>query len=106
MSFALQRTFRRARPSRRWLSPSSLARTSQIALRLFARPHGSLAAFWRRQFHAGAARFRQSDRDRLLWRTRAVFALANVFHFFAHEFTGLRRWRLAFAFVFVRPFDG
>jgi hypothetical protein len=65
-----------------------------------------LLAFRWRQFHAGATRFRQPDGDRLLWRTRAVFALADVFYFFAHEFTGLRRWRLAFAFVFARPFDG
>jgi hypothetical protein len=65
-----------------------------------------LPALRRRQFYTRAARFRQPDCDRLLGRTRAVFALANMFHFFAHEFTGLRGWRLAFAFVFVCPFDG
>ena len=50
-------------------------------------------------------RFGETNGDRLLWRADAVFALANVFHFFAHELTGLSAGRFAFALVFARAFN-
>jgi hypothetical protein len=62
-----------------------------------------LASFRRRQLHTGATRFRQTNRDGLLWRSRAVFSLTDVLHFFPNEFTGLRRWRKPFAFVLAGP---
>jgi hypothetical protein len=34
-----------------------------------------------------------------------MFAFANMFHFFAHEFARLGGRRQTFAFVFTRPFD-
>src|SRR5207302_5814180 len=43
----------------------------------------------RPQLHSGAPGFGQSDGDGLFGGTGAVFAFANVVHFFADEFTGL-----------------
>jgi hypothetical protein len=48
---------------------------------------------------SGAARLGQADRDRLLCRPGAVFALAHVVNFLAHELTGLCRRRLALSLV-------
>jgi hypothetical protein len=33
-----------------------------------------------------------------------MFAFADVFHFFAHEFARLCRRSLSFTFIFARPF--
>src|SRR5262249_7575714 len=45
-------------------------------------------------------RLGEADRDRLLRRASAVLAFPNVMHLFAHELSGLRRWRLPLGFVF------
>jgi hypothetical protein len=54
---------------------------------------------WTSKFHASASRFRESDGNRLLGRSRAVLAFTNVVHLFADEFASLRRWRLSSALV-------
>src|SRR5262249_10900435 len=76
------------------------ARRLRAALR-----RGLGAARRRRQRHAGAARLRQADGDRLLRRSRAVFALANVMDLLADELTRLRARRLPLPFVAPRPLD-
>lgn len=44
----------------------------------------------RRQLHTGTSSFGQSNCNRLLRGTRAVFAFTNVVHLLAHEFARLR----------------
>jgi hypothetical protein len=63
------------------------------------------AAFWRRQLYSGPPRLGQTNGDRLLWRSGAVFAFPNVFHFFAHKLARLGGRRLAFALIFARAFN-
>jgi hypothetical protein len=63
------------------------------------------AAFWRRQLYSGPPRLGQTNGDRLLWRSGAVFAFPNVFHFFAHKLARLSGRRLAFALIFARAFN-
>ena len=58
----------------------------------------------RPQVDAGAPCFGQADGDRLLRRAGAVFAFANVMHFFAHEFPGLCACGFALPFVTASPF--
>ena len=69
------------------------------ALRALACLLGYLALLGRRQVHACASCLRQSDRDRLPGRSRAVLALADVMNLLADEFSSLcgRRlpWRLS-----------
>src|SRR5687767_10633518 len=48
-----------------------------------------------RQLHARLPRLRQTDRDRLLRRPRAVLAFTNVMDLLAHELARLRAGRLA-----------
>jgi hypothetical protein len=62
------------------------------------------AALGWRQLYASPPGFGEADGNRLFWRASAVFALPNVFYFFAHEFPGLCGRRFALAFVFARPF--
>ena len=64
-----------------------------------------LAAFWRRQLYSRSPRLGQTNGDRLLWRSGAVFAFPNVLHFFAHKLARLSGRRLAFALVFARAFN-
>src|SRR5262249_16276948 len=47
----------------------------------------------------------QTNGDRLLRRSGAMFAFPNVFHFFADKLASLGGRRFAFAFVLVRAFD-
>jgi hypothetical protein len=63
------------------------------------------AALWRRQLHSSPPRLGETNGDCLLWRSGAVFAFANVFHFFAHKFARLSGRRFAFTLFFVRSFD-
>jgi hypothetical protein len=63
------------------------------------------AAFWRRQLYSGAPRLGETNGDRLLWRSGAVFTFPNVFHFFAHKLARLSGRRLAFALIFARAFN-
>jgi hypothetical protein len=84
-------------------SPSRFAAFGEIALGL---AFGSrLAALGRWQLHSGPARLRQTDRDRLLRRARAMFALADVLHLLAHKLPCLRRRRQPLPFVFACPFN-
>jgi hypothetical protein len=76
----------------------------EITLRLAF--YSFLAALRRRQFYSSPPRLRETNRDRLLRRASTVFALANVFHFFAHKLASLSRRRFALALVFARAFDG
>ena len=99
-AFTFQRAAYRARACRRRLAPTFSA-LGQVPLGLTFRPF--LASFRRRQLHTRATRFRQTNRDSLLWRSRAVFSLTDVLHFFPNEFTGPRRWRKPFAFVLAGP---
>jgi hypothetical protein len=64
-----------------------------------------LAAFWRRQLYSGSTCFRETNGDRLLWRSGAVFAFANMFHFFANKLARLCGRRFAFALVFACAFN-
>jgi hypothetical protein len=41
----------------------------------------------------------------LFWRSGAVFAFPDVFHFFAHKLASLSGRRLAFALIFARAFN-
>jgi hypothetical protein len=77
------------------------------------RPRGAFACARRRltssrrlEFHAGAARFRQTDGDRLLRRSRAVFPLTDVLDLLTNELPRLRRWRLACSLRLPRAFNG
>jgi hypothetical protein len=63
------------------------------------------AALWRRQLYSGSPRLGQTNGDRLLWRSGAVFAFPNVLHFFANKLACLSGRRLAFAFVLARAFN-
>ena len=98
-AFALQRPQCRARPSRRRPSPPA----ARAARRLRA-PLGRALRARRRlpEMNAGAPRFRQPNRDRLLRRSRAVLALTDVVHLFANELTSLRRRRLPLPFIAPR----
>lgn len=63
------------------------------------------AAFRRRQFHACASCFGQTDGDGLFSRARTVFSLADVLHFFADKFARLGRRRFSLSLVFASPFE-
>ncbi len=67
----------------------------QILLRLLPGRTG----FRRSQLHARSPRFRQSDGDRLLGRSCAMFSFSDVLDLFAHELASLRRGRFALRFV-------
>jgi len=75
-----------------------------VARRLLARARACVLR-WRER-HAGTTRLRQSDRNRLLGRARAVFALADMMDFFAHELSRLGARRFALAGVSTRAVDG
>ena len=75
----------------------------EITFRLGSSPFSSLPRL--RQFHTGAPRFGQANCNGLLWRTRAMFPFADVFHFFADKFASLGGWRFAFPLVFASSFD-
>src|SRR6185503_4173144 len=89
---AFQPLQHRARSPGRWRA----ALAAGAARRCRAAPRALLGARRRRrELHAGPARLRQSDRDRLLGGTRAVLALADVLDLLVDEFAGLRAWRLS-----------
>jgi hypothetical protein len=56
-----------------------------------------------RQLHSGAPRLGQSDRNRLLGRSRAMFSLAHMMNLFANKFARLDGRRFTFSLVFARP---
>src|SRR5664279_342617 len=55
----------------------------------------------RGQLHAGTARLRQTNGNRLFGRGRAVLAFADVVHLLFHEFAGLGAGRFSLARIFV-----
>jgi hypothetical protein len=63
------------------------------------------AAFWRRQLYSGPSRLGQTNGDRLLWRSGAMLAFPNVFHFLSHKLARLSTGRFAFALVLARSFN-
>jgi hypothetical protein len=103
MALAFERAFRRAGALRGRFSAAGGPAFTQITLGLTLR--SLLAAFRRRQFYSRPPRFRETNGDRLLWRSGAVFAFPNVFHFFADKLASLSARRFAFALVFVRAFN-
>ncbi len=73
----------------------------QILLRLLPGRTG----FRRSQLHARSPRFRQSDGDRLLGRSCAMFSFSDVLDLFAHELAGLRRRRFSLGLVASGTFN-
>jgi len=74
-------------------------------LRLIAHFLRRAASFRRWKFHSGASGFGQTYSDGLLWRTRTMFSLADVFKFFANEFSSLSGWRFALFGIVTRTLD-
>jgi hypothetical protein len=64
-----------------------------------------LAAFGKRQLYSSPPRLGQTNGDRLLRRSGAVFSLPNVFHFFAHKLASLSAGRFALALILSRAFN-
>src|SRR5207244_12771319 len=64
-----------------------------------------LCAVRSRRLYSRPPRLLETDGDRLLRRTRAMFAFSNVFHFFVHKLARLSAGRFAFTLVFVRSFN-
>lgn len=60
-----------------------------VAFGLLGGPGGSVASDRSLQLNPGATSFRQSNRNGLLSRSRAVLAFADVVHFFAYKFASL-----------------
>jgi hypothetical protein len=100
--FPFQRAANRAGPGARWplaATPGSTACVLRALLR------SSFCARRRtRELHAGPARLREPDGDRLLGRARAVLAPSDVLHLLVHELTGLRGRCLAPAFRLTSTF--
>jgi hypothetical protein len=100
-SLALQRALHGARASRRRSFPRAIRgarRRRGAALGAGLRARGRFA-----ELHARTTRLREPDRDRLLRRSRAVLALANVMDLLTHELAGLSRRRLSFTLVLTSP---
>src|SRR3954466_12073045 len=106
MRLALQCLHTRARSLGRGLGARRRAVTALIipfsALARFAR---CLSLARRRQLDTGSPRFGQADRDRLLGRSPAVLAFADVMHLLADKLARLRGGGLAFAFIAPRSLD-
>jgi hypothetical protein len=102
-ALALERAFRRAGAfaGRLFAAPSSAFCEIALCLTFCS----FFAALRRRQFYSSTPSLRQSNGDRLLWRSGAVFTFPDVFHFFAHKLARLSRRRFAFALVFSRAFQ-
>jgi hypothetical protein len=64
-----------------------------------------LTAFWRRQLYSRSTRFGETNCYSLFWRSGAVFAFPNMFHFFAHKLARLSGRRFAFALILARAFN-
>src|SRR5207248_552429 len=77
-----------------------------VARRLAPRLHRRLPRSRRLQLYSRPAGLRQPDRDRLLGRTRTVFALTDVVHLLTDELPSLRRRRFALGCILVRALDG
>jgi len=98
-----QRTSHGFRPSRRWPAlralPSGGSRGSSCrCARSWAFPPP-------RHLYTCSPRLRQTDRDRLLCRSRAVFPFTDVVDFLANELACLCRWRFALSLVAPSALD-
>jgi hypothetical protein len=71
----------------------------QVALGVLDGSFGRFSWLGGRQFDAGAARFGEADGDRLLRRSRAMFALPNVIDRLFDEFARLSGGRFSLALV-------
>ena len=100
MSLALQCAFRGARPPGR-----NFVRTLR-RLSILRRFLPSRCRSPRRQFHSRAPRLRKPNGNCLLGRSRSMFSLPNVIHFFPDELSRLGRWRLPFPRIFSGPLHG
>src|SRR6187397_934495 len=76
-----------------------------VASRGLSRAGGRLSLPRRLELDAGAARFRQTDGDRLLGGTSAMLALTDVLDLFADELTSLRARRFSFPLVLAGAFQ-
>jgi len=103
MALAFKRAFRCARAFSRRLFATPSTALCEIALCLAL--CSLRAAFWRRQIYSGPSRLGQTNGDRLLWRSGAVLAFPDVFHFFAHKLARLSAGRFAFALILARSFN-
>src|SRR5438128_11539329 len=104
MSFAFEHAGNRPRSRRRCpaRSPTTTCGGRQLgAASCFFR---HFALLRRRQLHARTPRLREPDGDRLLGRSCAMFALADMMYFFADKFARLRGRRFAFPLSLVRAF--
>lgn len=107
LSFALQGVLNCARPLRRRLSLRRRAMSAGIGpLSALPRPLARLPLFRRRQIDTGPPRFGQSNRNRLLRRSRAVFPFANVLDLLANKLAGLRAGRFSLALISRHTLQG
>jgi hypothetical protein len=86
--------------SRRGRTTSRRSVTARVVARCATpglRARCALPGRW--QIHSGPSRLRQTNRNRLLRRARAVLAFANVIHLLANELSSLRRRCLALPLV-------
>src|SRR5262249_19136700 len=102
MRLALERSERGPRAPRRRTALAALTGPIRGG---GASPRRLLTAARRRQVDAGAPRFGQTDRDRLLRRSCAVLALAHVIDFFSDELTGLGARTLALTPIAPGPLE-
>jgi hypothetical protein len=64
-----------------------------------------LAVFWRRHIYSCPPGLGQTNGNRLLWRSGAMLAFPNVFHFFAHKLARLSAGRFALSLILACSFD-
>jgi hypothetical protein len=76
-----------------------------IALRLRAATGGDFPPLGRWQSDSGTTRLGETNRNRLLRRSRAMHSFSNVVHFFAYKFARLRAWGFSLLFVASCSFD-
>ena len=88
-AFAAQSVGSRAGTLCRWLSPPAAA-FAQVALSLATNLLRGSSLCGRRKLDTRSPRLRQTDRNRLLGGSSAVFALAYVLNFLPDEFARLR----------------
>lgn len=87
--FSPQGSLHRPRPPGRRFAATMRLAAAIVTRSLLPGPRRSLASFRRAQLHSCPPGFRKPNRNGLLRRRRSVFALANMVHFFPHEFTRL-----------------
>ena len=101
MTFSLERPAHRARAFRIGLAVGRRSAFGVIQLGLSAGAGFDATAGWRSQLHPGAAGLGEADGDGLLGVPRAMFAFANMVHFFPHKLPGLGGGSFSFSFILV-----